>query len=371
MRSFWPPILLLTSMIALPPPSAHADTGSAMQDTESKFRALEALFFLPRRAFPARDLAMAYPGDLIDIDLGQRLAGRSGPDGINDCLPDLDTYRHEGIYKGTFREDADISGLLAGAGSVGPGGLIDIGGELGAKIRSAAGFNVPALALTEPSAGVNMLLRVDAASDCDAYREVHAGQGQGRVIIASIFDGRLEFRSGFSLATAAAGTVETGILLQLLTTLIGVPLPLGALEISADQVSGSVAWIKKPAREEIPLAFVPMYLNQTEVARLHYYLQGERRRALEEAVREALGSPDPTWREWFGDVMTELLGSELPAEAWARQFLAGGEGAEMVPTDEVISALEEDGGVLESLALYAAALELLDRGSGIAEFNTE
>ncbi len=355
--------------------SAALPTATAAQDivaANKKFKALEALFFLEKTAFPARELHTINPGDLIDIDRGTVIFGVKQGSRSNECLPDL---RIKGPYdslESKTGKSMNAQILVGGSAPVGPGGLIQIDANGDVSMAINATFEVPILAQKDPDGGERTLRKVAPDGICSEYRKVFAGMFQGRVIVSRGFRGREELVAMLEFAGSLSASADKSVILNLLELAMGgSKIPLDALSVSANGMFGRLAAISKPPSGELALAFVPLFLNKEEVARLHFYLSGQRGIALRSLVDEALNSPDPGFWEKARERILVIFGSELADEKWARRFLQPQEGQEsdvMQLTSEVIRELEKEvPGVGTNLAYYAAAVELSGGSSGFGE----
>ncbi|MCB1470939.1 MAG: hypothetical protein KDK08_28110 [Rhizobiaceae bacterium] len=329
---------------------------------------------MEKTAFPARELHTINPGDLIDIDRGTVIFGAKSGSKTNDCLPDLHIKGPYDSLDSKTGQSIAAQVLLGGSFAVGPGGLIQLDAKGKVAMGSTATFEVPILSQKDPDGGERTLTKVDPASFCSDYREMFAGNYQGRVMVSRSYYGREELIATLTLAGGLQVSADKSEILNLLATVMGArTLPVDALSLSADGTTGRLTAIRKPPAGELALGFVPMFLNKERVAQIHYYLAGERGAALRDLVDEALNSPDPSLLEKALDGVRLLFGRELSDEEWARQFLQPqeGQGSEVMQlTSVVIEELEgEIPGVKSNLAYYAAAVELSGGASGISSFD--
>lgn len=193
-------------------------------------------------------------------------------------------------------------------------------------------------------------------------------------MVSRSYFGREELVATLTLGGGLQVSADKSEILNFLAKVMGArTLPIDALSLSADGMSGRLTAIRKPPSGELALGFVPMFLNKERVAQIHYYLAGERGAALRDLVDEALLSHDPGLLEKALDGIRLLFGRELSDEKWARQFLQPqeGQGPEVMQmTSVVIDELDNEvPGVKSNLAYYAAAVELSGGSSGISLFD--
>ncbi|MCF6429424.1 hypothetical protein [Leisingera sp. MMG026] len=329
---------------------------------QARFRALEALYFLPLGAFPARELHTIYPGDLIDVDRGTRILGAGG-NKKNTCYPALMIKGPHDSKEAGFLGTMSAELLVGGSGGAGPGGLIAIDAAGRFEMSKLAKFDVERLTQMDPSAGESVLYHPEATPECRPYADVLAYDFRGRAIISRVFRGREVLVAGISLNAGVSGSIEKSELLSVLEAAAGISaLPIDSVTVSADGRSAGFNVISKPGKGHLALGYLPMHLNKRQVAAVHYSLQGQRGTELRSLVNAALNTPEPGV---FADIVQEiraLFGGELDDEAWANRFLSAPPelaGDFMQPAEEVLKAFgEEAPDYLRSLAYYAAAAEL-------------
>lgn len=352
---------------------ASVPGGSLAEETfwlDRKFRTLEALYFVPLTAFPAGQLHTIYPGDVIDIERTERVQGYSQERQVNDCLPGLAFREPEPLEVGRHVLDADLDKEFRAEAGIGPGGLFTLGGKATGELSSTATFEVFELEQTVPDGGEDDLSKVSPDETCWRYHQVLGGPSRNFVIVLRALSGREEFQASIKMKDGGAVGVEASEILQWVGRALGLrSMPVDALEWSRDHQTAEVALIRKPHQGKAALGFVPMHLNKEEVARIHFFVRGEEGVELRNMVIEALQVPEPGLLEDYRDRFRDFFGLELEDEQWARRFLTAEEGAEpgtMQPTASVIEELEREiPGVMTSIALYAAAVELSGGSSGL------
>lgn len=339
-----------------------ADSSPKLSMENSRFRALEALFFLPMGAFPARELHTLTPGDLIDIERGTALVSADNRQ-KNPCFSNLSVRGPFDSGSAGYGSNTSVRALIEGAGSAGPGGLIAINAAGRFLISKTATFKVDPLAQKDPVGGELNLLQVSNKEDCLPYLEVLSGNFQGRVIVSRAFRGREALTTSIILEAGAGTSIEKSELLSVLEAASGIGgLPIDSISLSANGEKATFTVISKPKKGHIALAFVPLHLNRDQVAAVHFFLSGARGVQLRNLVDEALLTPDPSSFSKVIQAIKELLGQDLEDGAWAKRFLGADPDREkdaMRLTSAVVDELEgETPGVLQNIAYYAAAVEL-------------
>jgi hypothetical protein len=123
------------------------------------------------------------------------------------------------------------------------------------------------------------------------------------------------------------------------------------VNVSKEVVSFLISESDKP----MTLAIVPAYYSSEELARITYFMQGERGAHLELAVREAIAARPVGWLEQLATHIRELLGDEelTNKERWAERVVNGGgrRSAREVATLDTVD--------FNRVATYGAAMELV------------
>jgi hypothetical protein len=336
-------IIVLASCWCLPS-LAHCDVTD--QHAVAQYRAtMVRLFLQTYRAFPIFIQNPIFPGSLISaqyetIDLA--------PDRCYDAQ-NVKYVRLSDLGAGaSVTTNADLkvganilSGLIAKA-EAGAGVSFSNEAVLSVSPLSNASFRPDMAALRSPKPGPL----------CDPVRDVLAGHGAGKILVARVYHGTVtygltaRFKGNVDANARTSGKVVVAKVFNIKEA---------GISASSDTMTFAVA--RSPG--EVTLAVTPVALSYEKLVRITQYLQGKRGVDLERAVNDVLHTDNESLLQQSIDtiklVFAELSGGVSANEDWARSFV---EGEKMIPTDLLVDA-EKLGVNMQAVANYAAAMEIL------------
>ena len=301
------------------------------------------IFLWRYSALPIYTINKLEPGDVMRLDNETKYLAR------DTCYDSLKPSPYRGIRD--FREGLAVSTAidLKIAGELLHEKIAKIDVEGKASFAQTAIVTVSPLSVAEINPDVMALRKIKSDPPCRVIPDILDGKLGKYAIVAFVLFGKVNvaLSANFSGSLSAQGKGE---LIKALAKSFGIS--------EADiAVSGSVvSFAVSESPGNLPLAYVPPEFSREELARITYYLQGERGVALEIAVQGALTAGDLSFSNKAMIEIKSLLGDEIAKkEHWAENIVTG---AKMTSVAELRSPDARDVD-FHKVATYAAAMELV------------
>jgi hypothetical protein len=278
-----------------------------------------------------------YPGDVIQLDPEIRYLSYSR------CYTGLKGGKYKSIQD--YKEGMFITTAI---------GLKIHGEFLNEKIaeidaRGNANFENTAVITVSPlsadTADLVTLEKVGNDPGCRIITEILNGDVGRYAIAATVLHGRVNIMLRARISRNLAATAK-GELFKIVSKSFGIDE--SAIQITGDFASFNIS----ESPDEMTLAIKPARFSREELARITYYLQGERGADLEIAVREAIRAPEIGVFEKWRIYIASILGDEVKnRERWAENLLKG-------KTMQTAEELKNDVDFAQ-VGNYGAAMEIL------------
>ena len=332
-------LCLVMSLLSQTIQSANADTGIRQYQA-----ALTRIFLWKYYAMPVFRRNPIFPGDVIRLDNEDRFLSYMR------CYENQDEGDYVAVDPYTEGTSVATSINVKVKGEILSKHVADIEAEGTAKFEEVSIITVDPLSAEdfEPdSAALWDWNRND--EKCKIIDGLLAGTTGKYVVVAEVLHGSVNFslRTNFG---AGIGVAAQSKVIKKIAKLFGIR----EAGISMSSTSASFAVSTSPGPKT--QAIVPAEWSREELARITYFMRGDRGASLEKAVLAALSAGDTSVLDEVSLWIKNLLGDEIEnKEHWAQRFLVGGP---RISLRELREKTPDDIS-LRSVANYAAAMVIL------------
>lgn len=309
------------------------------QSNEAQYRAaLTRALLGSYQALPLFRLNPVYPGDVLTLNNETTFVRQAA------CYPHVKVPNYRGTRSFQGRDALSLSGGLRVGGELLSKKIAEV--EAGAKVKFATTgtIRIDPMSLDQQDVATLKSARF-ADPNCKVINDLLAGMPNGKALVQQVLHGRVDL----VLTSSLDASLDAKAKAEALARVTGV-LKLNQADISVAGGTASVVVSESPAA--MSLAFVPYGFSGSEIARITYYLQGQRGADLEIAVREAIRA-DVSELEKIKVRIDYLLGKDETVwkDRWIERVVGG---------DSVEALLKDADKVsFQRLATYGAAMELI------------
>ncbi len=341
MRSFGRKVMLPGLVLLLV--FGGSATASAQEGVKQYRAAVTKVFLSHYYALPVFHLNPVFPGSVV------RLSNETLFLAPERCYanPQRGQYRRLGDYTGG--QTVAVGADLKLKGELLSKHLAEIGANTGVKLEASKRIVVSPLSVDSFKPDAAALRNIRQSEDCNLILRLLDGQTGGFVVAAEVLHGQVRYRLEISWRTSLGAAVRSDLIAR-----IAKVFAFKETEIAIASDTASFTVLASP--DPLTLAIIPERLSLPELARITYYLQGQRGADLEIKVREALIAGDLGAFEKAKIRVRELIGDEIKnKERWAENFVTG---KEMVKIDALRSDYRSKVD-MGKVATYAAAMEII------------
>ncbi len=339
----WETARLLALVTAVTWASAFSTAGAAELIRPYK-SAVTRIFLSKYYAFPIFVQNPLFPGQILDI--GNETLFKS------DCYDNQRNGNYVRIED--YIEGVDVKKTATSA--IGGDILRNIGEiELdgGVRFEKTVTLTISPLSIDRFEPDTYAMRNWNMAKEgCALIKDLLNGTSGGYFLIAEVLHGKVNFRFNVNFSESLSASARANTIVKI-SRLFG----LDEADVGVSALGASFSVSSSPAPKT--QAIVPAYLNSEELARITYFLQGERGASLEIAVNEALRAEDLSIYTQALVWIRNILGDEINNQnKWAERFIAGGN---MVSVED----LRRKGGDdinMRDIANYAAGMILVGGG---------
>jgi hypothetical protein len=193
------------------------------------------------------------------------------------------------------------------------------------------------------------LREVKQSEDCALILRLLDGQPAGFVVAAAVLHGQVRYEVNVRWATSLDAGARSDLLARMADAFA---IKKAGITSRTDTASFSTLVTPDPQT----LAIVPERLNRAELARITYYLQGQRGADLEISVRAACRAGDLGSFQRLAIRIDEIIRDEIRnKERWAENFISG----EELATIDALRSHPKSIIDMDMVGTYAAAMEII------------
>jgi hypothetical protein len=178
------------------------------------------------------------------------------------------------------------------------------------------------------SPDIHTLLNFEAKPECNIIKDL-LNQSTGKYIVAyAVLYGIVKFE----ITVNFNDEIKVDAKSKLAKSIAGVfGINEGGVQFSDESAGFYISQSPGP----LPVALVPAEYNLDELARITFYMQGERGKELETAVSDAIRTDDPGEFKRLVGIITDIFhkdGEAIYGEQWAQRFFSG---KQMITLDQL------------------------------------
>jgi hypothetical protein len=294
------------------------------------------------KAIPIFRLNPLRPGDVLQIDNETIYRNHSL------CYPRLDPPRRD-IQPMSQGQRISTSTDLTAKGALLSQDIASIEAHIETNLDDYMLITVNPISDSQ-APDIDTLQKFDVKPECHMISDL-LNQTAGKYIVAyAVLYGQVQFE----LTAHFQGEIKTGVQSKIAKEIArGFAINEANVQFSGDKATFYIS--KSPG--DVPLAVVPAQYSLEELARITYYMQGQRGSQLENAVREAISTDDPGAFDKLVSYIRGILkedGEDKYHEQWAERFFNG---KTMLTLDQLHDHSQKDVD-FDKIGTYEAAQKL-------------